>query len=97
MPIETINPATEKVIKVYPEMSGKEVTHIIDATYDAFQSWRELTYTQRAAPRHIASLLQTKKWLYKINGRGGKPLNKVSWRLKMRAVCDHYTQTQKNI
>lgn len=46
--IEVINPATNEVVGTVPSGGEKEAELAIDAAYDAFQSWSQLTAYERS-------------------------------------------------
>ena len=46
--IEVINPATNEVVGTVPNGGEKEAELAIDAAYDAFQSWSQLTAYERS-------------------------------------------------
>ena len=43
-----INPANDQVIKEFPQHSNEEMQTIIDATHEAWTSWRHTSFEQRA-------------------------------------------------
>ncbi len=96
MTIETINPATGKIIKIYDEMSDAEVNKIIDSTQSAFQTWREYDFSSRAiAMSQIAKNLRHRKDEYAllIAEEMGKPLKQGLAEIeKCALVCDHYAE-----
>ena len=47
MAIESINPATEELIKSFIPVSNDEVEEIIDDVQDAFVKWRETNFSLR--------------------------------------------------
>ncbi len=48
MKITAMNPATNKVIKTYDEMTPEKVKQVIEKAHEAFLSWRNTTNTERA-------------------------------------------------
>jgi len=96
MSIETINPATGKVIKTYTEMSDIEVNNIIDSTHAAFQTWREFDIAKRSTYMHnIANILRQRKHEYAslMAQEMGKPLKQGETEIdKCALVCDHYAE-----
>lgn len=96
MTIETINPATGKVIQSYPEMSHSEVNQVIDSTHTAYLSWLEFDFNQRSIyMRNIANLLRQRKNEYAIlmAQEMGKPLSQGEGEIEKCAfVCDHYAE-----
>lgn len=62
MSIQTVNPATNKVVKSFEEMTDKEVQAAVDQAEKTFHSWRKTTYEQRATVLHkVAELMRKKK------------------------------------
>ena len=47
MTIEAINPATNKVIQSYNEMSHDEVEQILEKTHQAYLLWKEVDFSKR--------------------------------------------------
>ncbi len=96
MTIETVNPATGKSIKMYTEMSDKEVVNIIDASHTAFLKWRELDFSQRASPMYkLAEILRhgKKEFATLMANEMGKPLAQGQAEIeKCATVCEHYAK-----
>ena len=62
MSIQTVNPATNKVVKSFEEMTDKEVHAAVDQAEKTFHRWRKTTYAERAALLHkVAELMRKKK------------------------------------
>ncbi|AWG21113.1 succinate-semialdehyde dehydrogenase [Flavobacterium faecale] len=62
MPIQTTNPATNKVVKSFNEMTEKQVDQAIDNANSTFSSWRKTSFKERATLIHkVADLMRTKK------------------------------------
>jgi succinate-semialdehyde dehydrogenase/glutarate-semialdehyde dehydrogenase len=62
MSIQTVNPATNKVVKSFEEMTDKEVHAAVGQAEKTFHSWRKTTYAERAALLHkVAELMRKKK------------------------------------
>lgn len=96
MTIETVNPATGKIIKVYTEMPDNEVVNIIDSTHQAFLKWRELDFSKRASPMYkLAEILRQGKIEYAtlMANEMGKPLAQgIAEIEKCATVCEHYAK-----
>jgi len=45
--MESINPATEELLKKFEPFSDEEVSQIIEKSHSAFIEWRRLTLTER--------------------------------------------------
>ena len=62
MPIQTINPATNMVVKSFDEMTDKVVDAAVSQAENAFHAWHKTTYEQRTALLHkVASLMRERK------------------------------------
>jgi succinate-semialdehyde dehydrogenase / glutarate-semialdehyde dehydrogenase len=64
MPIQTVNPLTNKVVKSFEEMTDKAVEASIVQASKTFVDWKKTTYAQRAELLHKAAdlLRKNKKW-----------------------------------
>ncbi len=62
MSIQTVNPATNKVVKTFDEMSESAIDAAIEQATKAFESWKKTTYSHRAELLHrVAKLMREKK------------------------------------
>jgi acyl-CoA reductase-like NAD-dependent aldehyde dehydrogenase len=62
MSIQSINPATEEVIKTFEPYSAAQVNQALDEARKAFLSWRDTSFAERSAFFHrIADYLRTHK------------------------------------
>jgi len=62
MSIQSINPATEEVIRTFEPYSDEQVNATLDAASTAFSSWRETSFAERSSHLHtIARLLREQK------------------------------------
>jgi succinate-semialdehyde dehydrogenase / glutarate-semialdehyde dehydrogenase len=62
MPIQTVNPLTNKVVKSFEEMTDKAVETSIVQASKTFVDWKKTTYAQRAELLHkVANLLRKNK------------------------------------
>ena len=62
MSIQSINPATEEVIKTFEPYSAAQMNQALDEARRAFLSWRETSFAERGAFFHrIADYLRTHK------------------------------------
>jgi succinate-semialdehyde dehydrogenase/glutarate-semialdehyde dehydrogenase len=94
MAIESVNPLTGERIETFREMSPGEAGGIIDASHEAFSSWRETPLGERAdRMRRAATLLRDRLNRYgelmalemgKPIGEGRAETEKCAW------VCDYY-------
>jgi succinate-semialdehyde dehydrogenase/glutarate-semialdehyde dehydrogenase len=100
MSIQTINPATGEVLKIYQEMSSAEVDKAIAATHQAFLAWRATSFAERAERmRNAAKILLDNKQEYAslITLEMGKPIKAAVAEIeKCALLCHHYAeQAQK--
>jgi succinate-semialdehyde dehydrogenase / glutarate-semialdehyde dehydrogenase len=96
MALQSINPATDELVREYPEASAAEVAAILLAGRTAFEDWRWTAFSDRAAPmRRVAALLRERQEeLARLMAvEMGKPLpqgrseaDKCAW------VCDYYAE-----
>jgi len=101
MPIQTINPATGEVVKVFDEISRKEVSQIIDNAHEAFLSWRKTSFAERSKLMHEAAKVLKRnknKYAEAMTLEMGKPIaqgqaeaEKCAW------VCDYYAENAEDI
>ncbi len=94
--IQTINPATGKVIKSYKALTKDEAVLGIEKAHKAYLSWRETTHkTRREGLLRLASCLKDKRETFArlMAMEMGKPLksglgeiDKCAW------VCEHYAE-----
>lgn len=96
MTIQTVNPATGKIIHFYSEMTTAEVSEIIDKTHEAYLFWRDQSFATRSkAMRKMAELLQNRKQDYAkiISTEMGKPIQFAVGEIEKCAwVCEHYAE-----
>lgn len=96
MTIQTINPATGKLIKAYPEMSWPEIDNIIHAAHDDFLTWRETAFTERTEKlRNVGKELLQNKQQYAalITEEMGKPIKLAVGEIeKCARLCDHFAE-----
>lgn len=100
MSIQTINPATGKLIKEYGEMPHKEVMGIIDDCHKAYLQWREVSFAERSkCMKKAAQLLKSEKEKYGkiITEEMGKPITAAMGEIEKCAwVCEHYAEHAEN-
>lgn len=96
MPIQTLNPATEKVEKTFPEDSDELVQEKIAQAERAFESWKTASVEERAALIYkVADLLEERKDAYAvlIAREMGRPISAgVTEVAKCAWVCRYYAQ-----
>lgn len=62
MSIQTTNPATNKVLKSFDEMTDKQLETAIEKSNSVFQEWKKTSYGDRAKILHkVAELMRKKK------------------------------------
>lgn len=62
MPIQTVNPFTNKVVKTFEEMSEVTLNNLVEQSAKAFEKWKNTTYEQRAELlNNVARLLRERK------------------------------------
>jgi succinate-semialdehyde dehydrogenase/glutarate-semialdehyde dehydrogenase len=96
MPMEVINPATGEHVKTYDTLSKEELGPAIRASYEAFLSWKNVSFAERAQiMRNAAKILRkdANKYAKLMTIEMGKPIrdgraeaNKCAW------VCDYYAE-----
>ena len=101
MAIETINPATGKLIKSFSEMTRLEVDNYINYADLQFQSWKETTFETRSKLMFKAAdvLKERKEELGRIlTLEMGKPLKQAISEIEKCAwVCEYYAKNAENI
>ncbi len=96
MPIQSLNPTTNEVIKNYDEMSSDQVNEAIDNAHEAFLSWRKTPFSQRSELMDKASHVlndNVNDYAKLISLEMGKALKEAKGEVKKCAwVCDYYSQ-----
>lgn len=91
---QTINPATETVIKTYQEMSINEVNKIIDGTHSDYLKWRSILFAERAEKMHqVAQILTDRKEEFAelITREMGKIIKSARFEIdRCIKVCTHF-------
>lgn len=60
--IKTVNPATNEVVKEYPEMSSQQIDGILEQADKAFKEWRKESFDKRAEIVHkVAQIMLDRK------------------------------------
>lgn len=94
MPFESINPATNEVIKTYPFHSRDEVDVILKDLHEGFLSWRRRGFAQRGKYlKKVSDILQAnkKKYAQLMAKEMGKPVSQGIGEIeKCALVCDYY-------
>jgi len=67
MAIQTLNPATGKVIKTFEEYSSRQVSKIIDDVQESFYPWKNMSFAERSALMNNAAMLLRNKKTSMVN------------------------------
>jgi succinate-semialdehyde dehydrogenase/glutarate-semialdehyde dehydrogenase len=96
MPMEVINPATGEHVKTHDTLSKEELEPAIRASHEAFLSWKNVSFAERAQlMKKAAKILRedADKYAKLMTIEMGKPIrdgraeaNKCAW------VCDYYAE-----
>ena len=101
MSIQTINPATGKLIKTYEEFTNEEIVSVIDEAHSEFLSWRETGFQQRAKlMNNAARVLRENKIKYAemMTLEMGKPISQSIAEVEKCAwVCEYYAENAESI
>ena len=96
MPIESLNPATGKVIKTYDGHTDLEVVDIIQDVHTAQQEWKRFSFADRSLPmRKAAEILRQRKEPYSLlmADEMGKPVSQGRSEIEKCAwVCEFYAE-----
>ena len=94
MAIQTINPATNKVEKIFTEMTDEEVDKAVAQSAATFKEWKNTDYKKRAEILHkVAGLLREKKkdLAKMITTEMGKLVAQAEGEIKLSAeIFDYY-------
>jgi succinate-semialdehyde dehydrogenase/glutarate-semialdehyde dehydrogenase len=97
--LQSINPATEELIKEYPEMDNQQVSEIINYADASFHSWKKTDFSERSILMAKAAnvLRDRKNDLSKLMTlEMGKPiLQSVAEIEKCVWVCNYYADNAK--
>jgi succinate-semialdehyde dehydrogenase/glutarate-semialdehyde dehydrogenase len=92
--IESVNPATDEVIKTYDEMTPQQAAEAVEAAHEAWKKWRTVPFADRAVPmkRAGAILRDRRAELGRLAAlEMGKPLKQgIAEAEKCATVCDYY-------
>ena len=94
MNLISINPANNKKLNSYQEISKDSINQIIDSSFNTFLEWRNKSFSYRAKKmRHLAELLKQKKDLLGLlmTKEMGKPIKQsIAEAEKCAWVCEYY-------
>lgn len=100
MSIQSINPATNIVVKKFEEMSETAVDQSIAKSVETFASWKKTAYSKRAELLHnVAGLLRKKKTALAqlITLEMGKLVAQAEGEIKLSAeIFDYYANHAKH-
>ncbi len=92
--IQTVNPATGKVLSIYTQLEQKDIFECIETSYKSYLVWRKTSFESRGKLMlNLAALLRKKKDEYAalIAREMGKPVAAGQAELeKCALVCEHY-------
>jgi len=96
MVMQSINPATEEVLRTFEEMSTQEVDSALQQVHEAFPRWRKTSFEERSAGlRAVARVLREDKahWAGLITAEMGKPIVEAEAEIEKCAWnCDFYAE-----
>jgi succinate-semialdehyde dehydrogenase / glutarate-semialdehyde dehydrogenase len=94
--MKSINPATNELIREYPEHTKQEVKQIIEAVHTEWLSWRETSIDYRAGLfRNAAAILRKNKDEYAkfMTSEMGKIISEAQAEVEKCATgCDYYAE-----
>lgn len=94
--IESINPATERVIATFENMSEDEVSKKAKLSREAFEQWKKKTVTDRSEYiKNLGKILRKNKQDYAqtVTEEMGKPIKQSLAEIEKCAwVCDYYSK-----
>ncbi len=97
MAIETINPATEELVKSFTSISNEEVQKIISSVHNDFLNWKTTSFEHRKELMlSAASILRKEKEHYAeiLTLEMGKPiLQSIAEVEKCAWVCEYYAES----
>ena len=100
MVFQTINPATNKVVESFNEMTDAEVDEAVAKAADTFDAWKKTNYGERAQILYtVAGLLRAKKKTLAnmITLEMGKLVSHAEGEIKLSAeIFDYYAKNAEN-
>jgi succinate-semialdehyde dehydrogenase/glutarate-semialdehyde dehydrogenase len=94
MPIESVNPATGKTLKVYEEMTPQQTSAAVAEAHEAWKAWRKVSFAERARPMKKAAVIlrERKEEFARLMAlEMGKPFKQgVAEAEKSALGCDYY-------
>jgi succinate-semialdehyde dehydrogenase/glutarate-semialdehyde dehydrogenase len=96
MSIQTINPATEEVLKTYEPYNQEQINEALTAAHTAFKSWRDISFAERATLfRRAAEYLREHKTelAHDATIEMGKPIVESEAEIEKCAWnCEYYAE-----
>jgi succinate-semialdehyde dehydrogenase/glutarate-semialdehyde dehydrogenase len=96
MSIQSINPATQRLLKTFAYHTEEELENILARADSAFRSWRQTAFAERAALMlKCAGILESEapRYAETISLEMGKPLQQAVGEVKKcAAVCRYYAE-----
>jgi succinate-semialdehyde dehydrogenase/glutarate-semialdehyde dehydrogenase len=89
MSIQTTNPATNKVLKSFDEMTDEQVEAAIEKSNTFSQTWKKTSYDDRAKVLHkVAELMRQRKdeFAELITLEMGKLVAQAEWEVNLRYI-----------
>jgi succinate-semialdehyde dehydrogenase/glutarate-semialdehyde dehydrogenase len=100
MLIQSVNPATEEIIKTFEELSLKQVLEEIEKAYQSFKDWKSTEFSLRKELMHNAvRVLRSEKDNYSriMTLEMGKPIKQSYAEIEKCAwVCEYYAENAEN-
>jgi succinate-semialdehyde dehydrogenase/glutarate-semialdehyde dehydrogenase len=100
MSIQTTNPATNKIIKSFDEMTDKEVNTAIAKSHTTFKEWKKTSFADRANLIHkVAKLMRDKKTTLAklITLEMGKIISQAESEIDLSAnILDYYADNAES-
>lgn len=94
--LTSINPANNKIIKNYNEMTSEESSKIISLANEAFRSWKETSFAHRKGlMKNAAKVLRenSKEYSVLMTMEMGKPIVQSRAEIeKCASVCNYYAE-----
>lgn len=101
MAIESLNPATGKLMKSYTEWSDEQVAQTIDEVHQTYLEWRATTFAQRKELMlKAANVLRTRKneFALMMAREMGKPVTEGAGEIeKCALVCEYYAENAEQM
>lgn len=95
--MKSINPATQELIREYPDHNSEDVEEMLERSSRAFRDFSKTSFDQRADMlNQAAAVLREKKeqWARLMTEEMGKPIKEARAEVEKCAwVCEHYAET----